>query len=231
MKKILVLLLVSSPVFAQFGLFSKNPIINKENFDKQRIHWGYFLGANFLDFKMDYSILKEEEINIESSAGFSVGLISNLRINNHLDLRFEPGLYITQRDLTYPNLIEPNDRLREVRSTYIFFPLLAKFSSKRTGNIKPYLIGGVSTALNLSSNENAPDDNYQDRFRMKKWTYFYEVGFGIDLYFEYFKFSPSIRGVFSMHDELVRDFDPNSPWTSDIHSMQTRGVFLNFAFH
>ena len=41
----------------------------------------------------------------------------------------------------------------------------------------------------------------------------YEIGFGIDLYFEYFKFSPSIRGVFGMKDELIRDNDPNSPWT------------------
>ncbi len=233
MKKILLLLLVTSPVFAQFGIFSKNPIINKENFDKQRLHWGYFLGANVLDFKMDYSEVKPEEINIESTTGFNVGLVSNLRINDYVDLRFEPGLYITQRNLTFNNLLEEDKRmyLREVKSTYIFFPLLVKFSSKRTGNIKPYLVGGLSTALNLGSNQDSPDDNYDRRFRMKKWTNFYEVGFGIDLYFEYFKFSPSIRGVFSLNDELIRDNDPDSPWTGDIHSMKTRGVFINFAFH
>lgn len=121
--------------------------------------------------------------------------------------------------------------MREVKSTYIHFPLLVKFSATRTGNIKPYLLGGVSTALNLSSNESSPDDNSKGRFRMTKWTNFYEVGFGIDLYFEYFKFSPSIRGVFSFNDELIRDEDPNSPWTGDISSMKTRGIFINFAFH
>ena len=66
---------------------------------------------------------------------------------------------------------------------------------------------------------------------MKKWTNFYEVGIGIDMYFEYFKFSPSLRGVFSLNDELIRDKDPNSPWTSNIQSMSTRGVFVNFTFH
>lgn len=231
MKKIFLLLLLSNSVWAQFGLFSKNPIINKENFDKQKVHWGYFLGANVLDFKVDYLGLKQEEINIENTTGFNVGLISNLRLTNHLDLRFEPGLYITQRNLTFPNLTIEKERLREVKSTYIFLPLLVKFSATRIGNVKPYLVGGYSTALNLSSNENAPVDNYENRFRMTKWSNFVEVGFGIDLYFEYFKFSPSIRGVFGLNDELIRDNNPDSPWTGDVQHMKTRGIFINFAFH
>ena len=61
-------------------------------------------------------------------------------------------------------------------------------------------------------------------------TFYYEVGFGIDLYLPYFKFSPSIRGVFALSDELVRDEDPNSLYTSNIEVMQSRGIFLNFTF-
>ncbi|HLN95677.1 MAG TPA: outer membrane beta-barrel protein, partial [Flavobacterium sp.] len=116
-------------------------------------------------------------------------------------------------------------------STYIHFPLLLKFSANRTGNVRPYLIGGVGTALNLSSNEKSRDDNANNRFRMTKWTNFYEIGFGVDLYLQYFKFSPSIRGVFSLQNELVPDNDPSSPWTSNIGSMKTRALFINFTFH
>jgi hypothetical protein len=54
---------------------------------------------------------------------------------------------------------------------------------------------------------------------------------GIDIYFEYFKFSPSIRGVFGINDELIRDYDSDSPWTGNISSMKTRGIFVNFTFH
>lgn len=231
MKKLLFLLIFTTgTTFAQFGIFSKDPIINKENFDKQRVHFGYFLGFNNLDFKMDYNKVTDGVI-VDPKTGFNVGLITNLRLHDHIDLRFEPGLYIVQRNLTYPELTTPKDRLREVKSTYIYFPLLVKFSAKRAGNIKPYLLGGVSTALNLSSNEDSPDDNYKRRFRMTKWTPFYEVGFGIDLYFEYFKFSPSIRGVFSFKNELIPDNTADSPWTGDIGSMKTRGIFINFAFH
>lgn len=230
MKKLILIFLFSTTAFAQFGIFGKDPLINKENFDKQRVHWGYYLGFNSLDFKFDY-LSVSKDIEVQTTAGFNVGLIGNLRLTDYIDFRFEPGLLITQRNLTYPDIEDSVDRLREVKSTYITFPFLLKLSSKRTGNIKPYLIGGLSTALNLGSNQDSPNDNTDRTFRMTKWTSFYEVGFGIDVYFEYFKFSPSIRGVFSTKDELIRDNDPNSPWTSNIGSMQTRGIFLNFAFH
>jgi hypothetical protein len=230
MKKLLCLLLFSPILLAQEGMFSKDPIINKENWNKQRIHWGYYLGFNNLDFKFDY-LSVTQDIEVKSTTGFNVGLIGNLRLMEFLDFRFEPGLYITQRNLIYPNITDPVDRLREVKSTYIFFPFLLKYSALRTGNVRPYLVGGVSTALNLGSNAKAPDDNYNDRFRMTKWTNFYEVGFGIDLYLEYFVFSPSIRGVFSMNDELIRDNTPGSPWTGNVQEMKTRGFFINFAFH
>lgn len=230
MKKFLFIFLFSSIVFAQEGMFDKNPIINKENWNKQRVHWGYFLGFNNLDFKFDY-LNVSKDIEVKNSTGFNVGLIGNLRLMEYFDLRFEPGLYITQRNLTYPNITDPVDRLREVKSTYIFFPLLLKYSALRTGNVRPYIVGGLSTAINLSSNVKSPDDNYNDRFRMTKWTNFYEAGFGIDLYFEYFIFSPSIRGVFSINDELIRDNRPDSPWTGNIQEMKTRGFFINFAFH
>jgi hypothetical protein len=217
--------------YAQFGsIFGKDPIVHLENFDKQTVHWGYYLGFNSLDFKIDQNRLSDEIVS-ESTIGFNVGLVGDLRISNHLNLRFEPGLYYTQRNLTFPGFEDQFDALREVKSTYIFFPLLLKFSALRTGNIKPYLVGGVSTALNLSSNAKAQDDNENNRFRMIPWTNFYEVGFGIDIYLEYFKFSPSIRGVFSFNDELIRDNDPNSPWTSSVGAMKTRGFFINFTFH
>lgn len=233
MKKIFIVLFAcfSLQMQAQFSTFGKNPILNMETFQKQRVHWGYYLGFNFYDFKFDYKENSAEEILVNSSASFNVGLVGNLRLHEYVDLRLEPGLYYSQRDLFFPGFENPRDRLREVKSTYIHVPLLVKFSSLRIGNIRPYLVGGASASLNLSSNYNAQDDNYEQRFRMNQWTYNYEVGFGIDIFLEYFIFSPSIRGVFSINNEIIPDNNPNSPWTGNIESMKTRGVFINFTFH
>jgi hypothetical protein len=232
-KRIIVLFLLFSSIgFSQTkGMFSYDPLVNLENFDKSKVYWGYFLGFNSYGFKIDYKSLQYEDVKVENTTGFNVGLVGDLRLHEYINLRFEPGLYYTQRNLTFPNLIREIDFYREVNSTYIHFPILLKFSALRTGNIRPYLTAGVSRTLNLGSNSNSTDDNYQQRFRVKSWTSNYELGFGVDLYFEYFKFSPSIRGVFGLEDELIRDNDPLSPWTTNIESMKTRAILINFTFH
>ena len=210
----------------------KERIRNLENFDKKRWSWGYYLGMNSYDYKFDYEEVQEVDIQTETTLGFNVGLVGDLRINDYINLRLEPGISFVTRNLTFPDptLIEESDRLREVTSTYINVPLLVKFSTKRLNNVKPFVVGGVSWSRNLSSNEDSPDDNLAGQFRQKSDVFNYELGIGIDLYLFFFKFTPSIRGVFAMTDELVRDADPDSPYTGNISSMQSRGVFLNFTF-
>jgi hypothetical protein len=132
--------------------------------------------------------------------------------------------------LAFPGFSNESDATRDLKSTYIYFPLLLKVSTRRLGNWKPFIIGGVYAALNLGSNEKSLDDNLSGTFRMKQKVYGYQLGFGIEFYTEYFKFSPSIRGVFALTDELVPDDDPNSPWTGNIESLKTRGIFVNFTF-
>lgn len=235
MKKLIfafALLLAVNGAQAQ-GLFNKERIANLPDFDNKFLTWGYFLGFNSYDFKID---LKEQyadnntDILVKPSIGFNVGLIGDMRLNEYMNLRLEPGLYFTQRDLTFPNLAEPKDYLREVKSTYLHIPLLLKISTKRLNNFKPFIVGGVSASYNLSSEEKNPEDNLQGTFRMTKLTNYYELGFGIDFYLYYFKFTPSIRGVFAMSNEVVADNDPNSPWTGNIDQLSTRGVFINFTF-
>ena len=234
MKKtvLLLFLLLASVGYAQFpgGTFSKDPLLNNENFDKHIVHWGYFLGFNFYDYKFEYEDLGPDIIS-DQTTGFNVGLVGDLKLMEYVNLRFEPGLYYTQRNLTFANAERPIDASREVSATYIHFPFLLKFSSMRTGNVRPYLVGGMSATMNLGSNEKSMDDNAQQVFRVKTWTKNYELGFGVDLYLEYFKLSPSIRGVFGLGDELIRDADPNSPWTGNVTSMKTRAVLINFTFH
>ena len=239
MRKIVVIILLVIGIKGQAQkanrLFSRDPIINLENFQKQQLYFGFYLGFSSYDFKIDYKTVGED-IQVKTSTGFNVGLVADLKLQEYIRLRFEPGLYYAKRDFQYPasyfpTTPTPSDLLREVNSTNLHFPILLKFLSLRTGNVRPYLLGGVSATLNLSSNAKSIDDNYQNRFRVKPWTTNYEIGFGIDVFSEYFIFSPSIRGVFGINDELIRDNDPNSPWTGNIESIKSRAVFINFTFH
>lgn len=239
MKKLLVLLftfIYIAPPSAQ--LFTKRDRRNVDNlpiFDERRLHYGFYLGLNQNDFRIDYrpSNFTGATVEVKPTAGFNVGLIADLRLHKNINLRFEPGLISNSKTLYFNNnsaLLNDRDSVREIGSTYLHLPLVVKFSSNRWNNVRPYILAGVSYDHNFSSNEDNQDDNFAGEFRMRTRNFMYEVGVGIDIYLYYFKFSPSIRGVFAMNREIVDDNNTNSPWTSPINVFGTRGIFLNFAF-
>ena len=227
--KIILFLLIfcSLQTFAQ----KRDRVIYKQNWDKQKVFWGYYLGLNKKDFKISYT--KENTfINVTPKIGFNVGLIGDLRLHKNINLRLEPGLSSNAKELAFTHIPGgKKDSIREVNSTYLRIPLLVKFSTDRYYNIRPYAIGGLSYDYNFSSNQDNPDDNFNGEFRMKKHNFSYELGVGIDIYLPYFIFSPSIRGVFAINNELVDDNTSSSPWTGPVDYFGTRGVFLKFAFH
>lgn len=206
---------------AQF--FSGERLLNQAEIDNQRWSWGYYLGFNSYDYKFIYEAYEPnpvtgKDLRVQKSIGFNVGLVGNLNLAPNLDLRLEPGVSFNNYGIrpTYNGVPD------EVNSTYVHIPLLLKFSANRLNNFRPFVVGGVSTSINLSSNENNPDAI----IRTTTNNFYYELGLGIDLYFYYFKFSPSLRGVFGLNNELI---EGTSDMTN-VQEMMTRGLFLNFTF-
>lgn len=228
----LCLFLLATSFSSQAQWLTRPRVQNNQNFDKAPISWGYYFGANSFDFNFDYQS-EQRDIQVERTIGFNVGLLGNLRLSEYVDLRTEPGLVYVQRNLLYapdPRFENESDATREVPSTYIYLPVILKFNTKRLNNVRPFVTAGFSTAINLSSNEDNPDDNFAGQFRTTSRPFFYEVGVGIDLYLPYFKLTPSLKGIFAVSNELVPDNRPNSPWTDNINNMASRGIFLNFTF-
>jgi hypothetical protein len=202
------------------------------SFDKRKLHYGFYLGVNQNDFKVNLkeSTISNANITVEPTAGFNVGLIADLRLHKNINLRFEPGLVSNSKNIYFNHLDNARDSVREIGSTYLHIPFIFKFSTNRIDNVRPFLLAGVSYDYNFSSNEANQDDNSSGEFRMKTHNFMYEVGIGMEFYLYYFKFSPSIRGVFAFNNEIKYDDDPNSKWTAPVNYLGTRGIFLNFAF-
>lgn len=225
-----IILLSSTTAQAQW--LTRSRLQNLPNVDKAPISWGYYFGVNSLDYNFDYQN-EQDDIQVERQLGFNVGLVGNLRLSEFVSLRTEPGLVYTQRNLSYaadPRFDSEADLTREVPATYIYLPLILRLNTRRLNNVRPHISFGVATATNLSSNEDNPDDNFAGQFRTTSSPIFYEIGIGMDFYLFYFKFTPTLKGVFAATDELVRDSRPNSPWTDNITKLQTRGIFLTFTF-
>ena len=268
MKKLLFLNIVFLIIGVQVVHAQKERIENLPNFDKKTLHFGYYLGVNANSFKVSYIDQSGLDLNsavnpyaqddmfvsVKSSLGFNIGFVIDYKLHKNVNLRFEPGLMSNTKELTFINantgatdsqgdiiITNPPNSIRKISGTYMHLPLLLKFSTNRLNNFRPYIIGGASYDYNFSSNQNNGDDNYDGEFRMKTHSFMYEVGLGVDLYFSFFKFTPSIRGVFAIKNELVPDnihhYSPDSgnpyssPWTGPIDFLGTRGIFLHLAFH
>ena len=101
---ILSLFLLLTSISTQAQWLTKARLLNDENFDKVRFSWGFFLGGTSFDYNFDYK-QEQTDIQVQRDAGFTVGLLGNLRLFEYLDLRIEPGLVFAQRTLLYaPNL-------------------------------------------------------------------------------------------------------------------------------
>jgi hypothetical protein len=229
-KKQLFLLLISFlgclNSFAQSDL-----VLYNQNWEKKTVYWGYYVGLNQNTQRISYRKTDDTFVDVQPSTSFNLGMIGGLRLHEYVSLRFEPGFTNSNVRLTFRNLQNSNDSLRVARANYFRLPLLVKVNSKKYRNMRSYVIGGVSYDRNFSGNENDDDDNESGSFRMKENNFSYEIGLGMDFYLPYFIFSPSIRGIFAINNELVYDNNPDSEFTRNIDYMGVRGVFLKFAFH
>lgn len=219
--------------FLSFSMYSQRERVeNLPNFDKRTIHYGFYLGFNANSFNITYkpSAFNAPQIIVTSEVGFNVGLIADLKLHNNINLRFEPGLISNTKELRFNHIDTPGQDTREVGNTYLHLPFIFKFSTNRFNNFRPYVLGGASFDYNFSSNEKNQNDNFGGQFRQNTNNFMYELGIGVDFYLPYFKFSPSIRGIFSITNEVKYDERSPSQWTDPIAFMGTRGVFLHLSF-
>ena len=227
-----------------FSMFSSiyGQDYNLENLktdDKKRFRFGYYLGLNLVGAKVTYlaSALPTPpdevpfRLAVKPKPSFDVGLLADVRINEFVNIRFHPGVAFVEREIRFPFEETPTtSKPLRVKSNYVRFPLGVKFNTRRIRNARPFVMGSVSYNINITSEETNPDDNNSGTFRMKRNMYAWEFAIGTDIYLPYFKFTPSIHGLFALNNEIVPDKDPNSDFTKHIASMKSRGVFLRFTF-
>lgn len=225
----LVLLSLSFAASAQRKALKNNP-----KYYRKPLHFGFSIGINYYDFRVqniaDLSADLPGYYNVRTSTspGYSIYIISNLRLSDHWDFRFNPGFASTVRTLDF-DVVNPFTQRREsvsrdIESSFLEFPFHFKFKSDRVGNYRLHLIAGPKYSIDLASDEDVIDDRV---FKIKSNDISYEIGFGTDIYFEYFKFSPQIIASFGINNTRVED---NTFLASGIESIQTRAILINFTF-
>jgi len=232
-----ILLVLSSVTFAQ-----KQKLKNDPAYDKKPLHFGFTIGINTMDFTVyhagdkypiDTAFLYADVSKL--NPGFSVGIVSNLKLTEYLDLRFLPGISFGQRNLMFYDMDRKleNDN-HKLESSFVEFPLLVKYKSKRLNNWRPYLVGGVTYRIDLSARKEYDQGKRgKDEYvRLKRSDVYGEIGFGIDLYLKYFKLSPELKMAVGFRDIMVHEpaAGENRKYAESIDRLMSTLWILSFHF-
>ena len=207
---------------------------NLSRYDFKKLHFGFTLGINELNFniKENGNKLTNDSLYIvesNSQKGFNLGIVSNLRLGKYTDLRFIPTLVFGERHLNYSFMDSTQsygNELKRIESTLIDFPIYIKYKSSRYNNIRTYVIGGIKYSLDIASQDKI-DDEGKKIVKLKKNDLMGEIGFGLDFYLEYFKFSPQIKLSYGILNLLSKD---ETVYTQSIQKLTTNGWMLSFTF-
>jgi hypothetical protein len=215
---------------------------NLQKYDRKLLHFGFTIGLNSADFYIrnadDFFTVKGigdiYSVSNVQSLGFHLGPISDLRLGDNFNLRFLVNLTFCQRDLSYTVLSDTTStgsyvfttHDMKLASTFVEFPLLLKYRAKRINNYRPYIIGGINYKMDLASKKKIKEEE-MPKIRLLQNDIYYEIGFGIDFYTQYFKFSPEIKFGVGLNNVMVPD---NTPYTSSIKYIKSNVVMLSFHF-
>jgi len=231
--KYIILLFLFTAVINSFGQRHKKPQ-NLANYDFKKLHFGFTLGINELDFNIKKNIntiSNDTLLTLLSSSqkGFNLGIVSNLRIGKFTDLRFIPSLVFGERNLNYgfvDSLGQNDERVKRIESTLIDFPIYIKYKSARYNNFRAYVICGIKYSLDIASQDRINDEG-KEIVKLKKDDIMGEIGFGFDFYLEYFKFSPQIKLSHGIINILSED---ETVYTQTINHLSTNGWMISFTF-
>lgn len=175
---------------------------NLPTFDDKPLHFGFLLGLNVMDFKVLNSgnsyegntPLYGDVINLQP--GINIGIVSNLRLKEHWDLRFLPGISFGQRDMVFiEEEGERKDDALQIKSTFLEFPLLVRYGAIRKHNFKPYLVSGINGRIDLAKSK-------KDKILLNPLDLYIEGGVGVDLYLTYFRLSMEVKASYGLTNVL-----------------------------
>ncbi len=251
-KRIIIAILFISFVFSGFA--QKQKINYITTFDDKLIHFGFTLGINTLDFAVVnynplgenpdyvYKYWKTDKQPITSQTyvksevtglipGFTVGIVSSLRLAKDFNLRFLPGLSFGERQLTYNIDVvdiytnQPGEYF-SVKSTFLDFPLLVKYKARRINNDRPYVVFGGAYRQDISRTAR------EDLVSLKSGGFYAEIGAGWDHYFTFFRLSMEVKVSLGLNNQLG---DPPADtqrryYSQSIKSLKSNIFTLSFHF-
>lgn len=220
--------------FAQFPTkYKEKKMLNLRKYDRRMFHFGFVLGTNYTDLSVKNveNLAGLDSVYVvepTGAVGFNLGIVSDMRLGEHFNLRFIPGISFVGRGMNY-TLIERDTVTttyeKTVTSVFLEIPLYFKFRSRRINNWRVYIMGGGKFLYDMASKEEVESDEII--LKLKREDYTWDLGVGVDFYLEYFKMSVEARMAFGLNNLLVED---QTVFTNSIESLKSKTFLFSIYF-
>lgn len=197
--------LYRSKIILAFALFmghlafaQKPPVVmHRIGSDEKLVKYGFFLGYHQNYYGIRYSNAFEgtqydnvSSITSQKNSGFNLGFMVDFRLKDQFTLRIVPVKIALYQNMVDYNMTDGTIDQQLIESTRIEPGIYLKYRSVRRDNTRMYIIAGISGSLRSGK---AEDLGATDRLEIRKGNAKVEIGFGLENYFEFFKFAPEIR--------------------------------------
>ncbi len=172
--------------------------------DQQLFHLGFSVGFHTQDLILTQSGYRNEQGEVWFSEipaytpGFTVGMIGDLYLSRHMNLRILPTLNLGGKDLLFREQDSGDEYATSLRNNYLTLPLHLKLSGFRINNHKPYFLLGGYGSIELASKKNRA-------VLLKPFDSGVEIGAGCSFYLPLFTLSPELKFSFGLADLLETD--------------------------
>ncbi len=179
-------------------------VMNRPYIDQRKLHYGFLAGLHMQDLEFCNNGMIDEQGNewyadvASYEPGFSVGVLAEMRLNNHFAFRVIPSMHFGTRNVTFMNHTNGEREHQILKSTFISIPLDVKFSAERFNNYRPYLVAGVNPMYDLTVKRGK-------ELLLKPFDCYLEIGMGCDFYLPFFKCIPEIKFAYGLANVINKN--------------------------
>ena len=233
-RKIAVAAILLTTVYASNA--QRSIELNLPDHDDKPYYFGIILGFNSSHYNITHHpyFLQRDTIRVvesKNSNRIHLGIMANLQLTKHLDLRAYPlNLIFSEKVFGYtqklPSEISSTYEKQSVESIVMSFPFQVRLKSDRINNFRVYTLAGMKYDFDLASNSGAR--NSDNIVKVNKTDYGLEGGIGFQFFFPYFILSPEIKFSYGLSN--VHSRDESLRYSNVIDKMNSRMILFSLHF-
>ena len=204
---------------------------NFSSFNRKPYYFGLTLGLNSSGFKINQSknFIGNDSIRIVEGArtgGFNLHMIANLKMGDYFDFRFLPGFSFANRNVEYTSTERNTPETQRIEAVFFELPFHLRYKSSPYKDKRFFVVGGLKYSYDVASNSNSR--RAVNLLKISPHDFQFEVGFGLQMFYPYFIFSPEIKFSRGLNNLLIYNGDLNQ--SRVLENVVSQFVTISFHF-